>query len=102
MSRKLFLSVLTVFLIFISVGCSKPEVQEETYAEFWNQLDRNQKQWLVSTELEKLKASGYSIIVEEYYFIDRLDRYYTDDPPGDLPVKEALKKIGLSSGVIQL
>ncbi len=103
MIKKLFLSLLTVFVIFTSVGCNKPsEVNKTSYAEHWNELDKNQKYWFVTTELEKLKASGYSILVEEYYFIDQLDHYYNDNPPGDIPAQEAIKKIGISTGTIQM
>jgi len=103
MTRKLFLSLLTVFFIFTIVGCNKPpEVNEKSYAEHWNELDRNQKYWFVTTELEKLKAAGYSILVEEYYFIDQLDSYYNDNPPGDIPAQQAIKKIGVSTGTIQM
>ncbi|WP_409304942.1 hypothetical protein [Peribacillus sp. SCS-155] len=94
--------LLTAFAItFALYGCSEKEESVQTTAEFWNGLDRNQKHILVSTELHLLKASGFTILVEEYYFIDRLDSYYNDNQPGHLPVKDALKKIGFSAGVIQ-
>jgi hypothetical protein len=101
MIHKLILTLLTAITVFTLSGCNQAELNEESHAEYWNGLNRNQKQVLVTTEFERLKASGFTILVEEYYFIDRLNSYYTDHPPGELPVKDALKKIGFSTGVIQ-
>lgn len=102
MIKKFLLSLLTLFLISTLLACNKTEVTDKSYAEYWNGLDMNQKQWIVATELEKLKTVGYTVIVEEYYFIDRLDVYYNDNPPGDLPVPKALKNIGFSTGTLQM
>ncbi|PLT33199.1 hypothetical protein [Bacillus sp. V5-8f] len=101
MLRKFNVFALPFIMIFIMVACNDHEFNGMSPAEYWNSLDRNQKHILVTTELEKLRGSGLTIIVEEYYFIDKLDEYYNENPSGKLPVHEAVRKIGNSTGTIQ-
>ncbi|RFU65025.1 hypothetical protein [Peribacillus glennii] len=102
MSRKLYVFIVTSLLIFILAACNKNELNGNSSAEHWNSLDRNQKHIQVATELEELRSSGFTIIVEEYYFIDQLDAYYNDNPSGNLSIHKAIRKIGNSTGTIQV
>ncbi|MGE7121787.1 hypothetical protein ACQKIC_16345 [Peribacillus sp. NPDC046944] len=66
----------------------------------WNSLSLNQKSNRVSQHLLQLQNQGYTINVNEDYFIKSLDAYYEGGETDFTSIGEAIQMVGLAGGAI--
>ncbi|MFB4471850.1 hypothetical protein ACDI16_02630 [Oceanobacillus caeni] len=66
----------------------------------WINLTENQKFHAVSNSLYSLDEQGYTILEGEYYYIDALDAFYSDNTTRNESVSMALASVGTMSGTI--
>ncbi|WP_391116645.1 hypothetical protein [Psychrobacillus sp. L3] len=66
----------------------------------WIQLTDNQRFHAISNALYSLDQNGFVIEESEYYYIDALNAFYSDNSTRNTPINEALVSVGLMSGTI--
>jgi hypothetical protein len=66
----------------------------------WVQLTDNQRFHAISNALYSLDQNGFVIEESEYYYIDALNEFYSDNFTRNTSVNEALVSIGKMSGTI--
>ncbi|MFJ7831808.1 hypothetical protein ACIQXU_16480 [Peribacillus sp. NPDC097284] len=66
----------------------------------WGSLSLNQKSSMVSQHLLQLQNQGYTINVNEDYFIKSLDAYYEGNETDVTSIGEAIQMVGLAGGAI--
>jgi hypothetical protein len=67
----------------------------------WISLTDNQKFHAISNALYNLEKSGFAINEGEYFFIEALDAFYSDNSTRDVPIATAIAQIGVSSGALE-
>lgn len=83
------------------VGCKKNDTTSSiTNYQEWNSLTADQKHIKVATELNTIESVGLTVTANEYYFTDRLDIYYKKNQSKEIPLKDAILRVGFSNGVI--
>jgi hypothetical protein len=101
MKRDIGVIILSVLLVFALAGCKKNEPAESMMNhQQWNTLSTDQKHIKVATELKTIESAGLTVSANEYYFTDRLDYYFKENPTDEIFLKEVIIRIGLTNGVI--
>lgn len=66
----------------------------------WMEFSSDQKFKVVSDTLSSIKNDGFLINEGEYFFIEALDAFYSDDLTKEVPIPKALAQLGAMSGAI--
>lgn len=102
MLKKNLIFVSLILSSIILVGCIDSssngvdpfEEEEEVSGYDWNEYSKKEKRGTVSMGLKYLADNGIIISEDEDFYVDALDKVYTDENMSYVPIAIALKTVG--------